>query len=232
MSDNMLYLREDDLNNVMGFKITNNSFFSVGTLILIDGHAWELVETVGSDYIFKPSDDDKTAEKNNLFFFNGSEPTDTLKAYCELLSESLHESFSSELIHQDPYHADIEQETDHVYTEVSYSFYSKNLRNNVIKKLKDSEHFELHQEDERGLLGRLTEFEIDVSKQDDCYRVRVLYNNLNCSRDDLKGREIQTNQEVKSEVEQAISQFQAEFKTIQRLMKQLGLHSSGMCPGL
>lgn len=64
-----MQLTYETLNELMGFDISDDSFFSEGTVILLDGSAWELVAVVGCDLLFKPSDDTDTAQENNYFFY-------------------------------------------------------------------------------------------------------------------------------------------------------------------
>lgn len=66
--ENTLLLTAEALDSFFFGPISEDSFFSVGTVIALDGGAWELVETCGSDFIFKASDDITTANENLEFF--------------------------------------------------------------------------------------------------------------------------------------------------------------------
>lgn len=70
--DTTMRMTMENLDELMGFAISEDSFFSEGTVIMIDGSAWELIEMVGSDLIFETSDDLEAAQENNKFFYDRS----------------------------------------------------------------------------------------------------------------------------------------------------------------
>lgn len=65
-----MLLTYETLDEIIGFNISDDCFFSDGTVILLDGSAWELVETVGDQLVFEPSDDIETAIANIEFFYD------------------------------------------------------------------------------------------------------------------------------------------------------------------
>ncbi len=69
MENKMLFTYET-INEVVGFPISEDSFFSEGTVLMIDGCAWELVEVCGDQLVFAASDDIETAETNMEYFYN------------------------------------------------------------------------------------------------------------------------------------------------------------------
>ena len=62
-------LSYEQLNELKGYDLSGDSFFSEGTVILIDGGAYELIEEIGCDLFFEPSSDIDTASENDLFFY-------------------------------------------------------------------------------------------------------------------------------------------------------------------
>ena len=61
-----------DLNEMLGFNISDDSFFSEGSSIVIDGQGWELVEVVGCMLVFTDHDDFETAQDDMDFFYERS----------------------------------------------------------------------------------------------------------------------------------------------------------------
>ena len=60
----------EQLDELMGFDITEDSFFSDGTVIILDGSAWEVKDMVGGMISFMLSDDVTTGQENNDFFYD------------------------------------------------------------------------------------------------------------------------------------------------------------------
>ena len=65
-----IILNCEELDTLVGFNLSEDSFFSEGTIIRFGGGAWELLDTVGDCLMFGPSNDDKTSFENMQFFFN------------------------------------------------------------------------------------------------------------------------------------------------------------------
>jgi len=61
-------LTSDQLDGYYFGPLSQHSFFSTGIVVMIEGLAWELVEIVGGQYVFEPSDDIKAATENLEFF--------------------------------------------------------------------------------------------------------------------------------------------------------------------
>jgi len=66
---NHLKLTNESLDELMGFTISDDSLFSEGTVLAIDGGAWELVAICGTELVFEPHDSPEAAMANNLFFW-------------------------------------------------------------------------------------------------------------------------------------------------------------------
>ena len=66
-------LTNEGLNEIKGYNLSDDSFFSEGTVITLDGSAYELVEICGDQLFFEPSDDLKTAKENDKFYFERAE---------------------------------------------------------------------------------------------------------------------------------------------------------------
>ena len=69
---NDLIISYKDLDEILGFNISEDSFFSEGSTIMFDGFAWELVEVVGDMMVFKTIDDVEQAEEDMDFFYERS----------------------------------------------------------------------------------------------------------------------------------------------------------------
>ena len=46
-------LTYSQLDDYFSGALSNHSFFSTGTVIILDGLAWELVEVIGDQYFFR-----------------------------------------------------------------------------------------------------------------------------------------------------------------------------------
>lgn len=68
-----MLLRNEELDSIMGFAISEDGFFSEGTVIAFDGGAWELTEQVGDQLVFEPSDEIEAAIANVYFFQDRAE---------------------------------------------------------------------------------------------------------------------------------------------------------------
>ena len=67
-----MLLTNEALNEIMGYNISEDSFFSEGTVIMFDDAVWELTDVVGDQLVFKQSFDVRTAKVNNEFFYERS----------------------------------------------------------------------------------------------------------------------------------------------------------------
>lgn len=61
-------LTGEQLNEFFFGDLAGDSLFGTGTVIMIDGCAWELTEIVDDQYFFSSSDDIETAAANLNFF--------------------------------------------------------------------------------------------------------------------------------------------------------------------
>ena len=73
MDHRNMKLTYEQLDSLLGFPISEDSFFSEGGVIAYDGQAWELTEVVGDQLFFEASDAFETARKNMDFFSGRSE---------------------------------------------------------------------------------------------------------------------------------------------------------------
>lgn len=64
----------EELDEIMGFNITDDCFFSEGTVIMYDGQPIHLKEQVGCQLVFKWGDSEqlKEAQENLEFFYERS----------------------------------------------------------------------------------------------------------------------------------------------------------------
>jgi len=65
-----MLLTNEQLDEVMGFVISEDGFFSEGVVILLDGGAWELVEQCGDQLVFEMSEEIEDAIQNMEFFYD------------------------------------------------------------------------------------------------------------------------------------------------------------------
>lgn len=85
MEQENIILTAEQLNDYVGYNITEQPLFSLGTALMIDGGAYELIERCGDDLVFAESEELDHAERNMIFFREQEDELEEAASYEDYL---------------------------------------------------------------------------------------------------------------------------------------------------